>query len=102
LQQSIPSFHQDIYTDGIFWMDEHSISTVYDSIFVVDCWTVEESDCYNSGATTDIILDFNGVISYHFGLMNALLAQLVEQRTLNPQVEGSSPSWRTINIKGLR
>jgi hypothetical protein len=29
-------------------------------------------------------------------MLNALLAQLVEQLTLNQRVEGSSPSWRTI------
>ena len=30
------------------------------------------------------------------------LAQLAEQRTLNPQVEGSSPSWPTTHRQQLR
>ena len=39
--------------------------------------------------------------SYNRGL-NSLIAQLVERRTVNPQVPGSSPGRGAKAIKGLR
>ena len=38
-----------------------------------------------------VVLDRIGQPQYHAVLVNSLIAQLVERRTVNPQVPGSSP-----------
>ena len=39
-----------------------------------------------------------GKASYYSLIYNALVAQLAEQRTLNPLVGGSIPPWRTHHL----
>ena len=45
----------------------------------------------------DLLLNFAAVlVLYYISINNDLVAQLVEQQTLNLWVEGSNPSWVTI------
>ena len=47
----------------------------------------------------DLLLNFAAVlVLYYISINNDLVAQLVEQQTLNLWVEGSNPSWVTDNI----